>query len=360
MRVATKFLLHLTPVLFGLLLIPRAALAGTADCPTEPASNVPLAGGEIRIGANCTLHTAGDVDSFVFTGTNGDTYQLAVAITSGSTNICMTLRSPSSVVYSGCSNIDAGQDSVVTSQTLTATGSYTIDISEPSTDTMDYAVSLERLNPFPPNGLEIGIDEAVAGDIAEPTDSNAFTFKAVSTGEYQVSATLTGGSQNLCMTVYEPGGASAYSGCTNIAAGQDTVQLSNFTPPQSGTYMAFVVVAGNDGTAPFSLEVSCISGKCNPYPYCALTDSLSYTSGTLTMNFTVDNSYATTWNAWLTYQNTIVPLFSVAQKITDSPIQITKTATLSAEGNVGVLSTLTTPTAGITCSSWVQIQTAAP
>ncbi len=360
MRLSTNSALALSAVLFGLLLVPGAAWAGTADCPIEPASNVPLADGEVLIGANCTLHTAGDVDSFVFTGTNGDTYQLAVAITSGSSNICMTLRSPSSVVYSSCSNIDAGQYSVVTSQTLTATGRYTIDITEPSTDTMNYAVSLERLYPFPPNALEIGINKAVAGDIAEPTDSNAFTFKAVTTGEYEVAATLTGGSQNLCMTVYEPGGASAYSGCTNIDAGQDTVQLSNFTPPQNGTYMAFLSVAGNDGTAPYSLEVSCLSGNCKTYNYCALTDSLSYTSGTLTMNFTVDNSYATTWNAWLTYQNTIVPLFSVAQKITDSPTPITKTATLSAEGIVGVLSTLTTPTAGITCSSWAQFQTGAP
>ena len=80
MRVSTNFALPLSAVLFGLLLIPRAALAQVNNCPPEPASNVPLADGGIFTGANCTLLTDGDVDSFVFNGTSGDTYQLAVAI----------------------------------------------------------------------------------------------------------------------------------------------------------------------------------------------------------------------------------------------------------------------------------------
>ncbi|MFZ0307468.1 MAG: hypothetical protein WAL89_04790 [Candidatus Sulfotelmatobacter sp.] len=366
MKISTRFALSLAALLFGLLLVPRAAQASTADCPVEPKQNVPIGDGEVLTGANCTLKTAGDIDSFVFSGTSGDTYQLAVAIDgSAPTNICLTLYNPSAVsVYSGCTNISFGGFSVVTDQTLTATGTYTIDITETSTATVNYAVSLERLYPFPPNAQGVTLSTVVDGDIAELTDSNAFTFGVVTTGTYEVSATLpSGASQNLCMTLYSPTGTSAGSGCTNISFGGLTVQL-DATPTQDGTMMAFVSVAGNDGTATYSLEVSCLVGNCKviPPPPCTLKNALTYnaTTSTLTMNFTVGNNVATTWNAWLTDQNTMTNLFSLSQPITVPPVPITKTTTLSPEGTVGVLSTLTTPTKGIFCSSYMQINTGTP
>jgi hypothetical protein len=98
------------------------------------------------------------------------------------------------------------------------------------------------------------------------------------------------------------------------------------------------------------------------YGPCTLTDSLSYntSSKTLTMKFTVGNIVATTWNLWLTDQNSITNLFTTSQPITNPPVSVTKTTTLSPEGSVGVLSTLTTATNGIYCSSYVQINTGTP
>jgi hypothetical protein len=128
--------------------------------------------------------------------------------------------------------------------------------------------------------------------------------------------------------------------------------------------MAFVYVAGDDGTATYTLEVSCVVGNCKviPPPPCTLKDAVSYdtTTSTLTMNFTVGNNVATTWNAWLISQNTVTQLFSVAQPKTVPPVPVTKTASQSAEGTVAVLSTLTTPTKGIFCSSYEQINTGTP
>lgn len=370
MKKQFKFVLPLAALLVGMLLVPRAALAQVADCPVEPKQNVPIADGEVFTGTNCNLFTAGDIDSFVFNANNGDTYQVAVAIDgTAPANICLTLYPPNSStsIFFGCTNIAFGVLSVVTPPTLTlaTTGTYTMDITETSTATLNYATSLERLFPFPPNAQEVNLATVYPGDIAELTDSNAFTFGVVTTGTYQVSATLAGGAtQNLCMNTYLPNGASAGSEqCTNIAFGVLTIQTA-FTPTQAGTSMAFLFVEGNDGTAAYSLEVSCLVGNCKviPPPPCTLKDAASYnaTSKTLTMNFTVGNNVATTWNAWLTDQNTITNLFSLSQPITVPPVPITKTTILSPEGTVGVLSTLTTPTKGIYCSSYVQINTGKP
>lgn len=252
-----------------LLLISGAALAQGMNCPTEPASGTPIADGEIYIGANCTLTSPGDVDGFVFSGNSGDIYHIVLAINGAAqTNICFTLYDPNGHnIFSGCTNISFGGYSVLDNQTLPVTGSYTIDITETSTAKISYALSLERLHPFPENAQEINLATQYPGDIIPITDSNAFTFQADTTGTYQVSATLTGSPQsNLCMDVYFADGTHlGTEQCTNISFGGYTITLS-FTPAQNGTYMAFFQVAGNDGTDTYTMEVSCIVGSCPGYP----------------------------------------------------------------------------------------------
>jgi hypothetical protein len=83
------------------------------------------------------------------------------------------------------------------------------------------------------------------------------------------------------------------------------------------------------------------------------------------MNFTVGNKLGTaaTWRAWLfpadqgANIDTMQSLFSVSEPVTNPPKAITKNTSVPKEGNVGVLSTLSTPANGIACSSWVQINT---
>jgi hypothetical protein len=385
MRVSTKFALPLATLLFGFLFVPRPALGDVnADCPPEPASNVPIALGEVFAGPNCTLHTDGDVDSFVFTGTAGDTYQLAAAISGGAQfgpDMCLTLFDPSlKQVFFGCTHTPGLQFSVVTDQKLTATGTYTIAITEPSTANINYGVSLERLFPFPPDAQPVPkLGQLIAGDITPLTDSDAWTFTSATTGTYRVTATIPSVqfASDLCMTVYFSNFTSAGSGCTSTPRLQFAVQI-DFKPTtaEAGTIMAFVYAAGNDGTKSYNLEVSCLNGSCPPIipPPCTLSDTATYnaTSSTLTMHFTVGNNLGTSaiWSAWLTYADpqgtnldTMQTLFSQLQPITNLKA-ITKTLPgLPKEGNVGVLSTLSTPhlstakTEGIACSSWVQINT---
>ena len=396
-------------------------------------------------------------DSFVFSANNGDTYQLALAYQGGGQNVCLTLYAPNSVdiIPQTCTN----GNGIALAKTLATTGNYSILITEPTGggQSVDaYALSLERINPFPPDAQPIALKDVVNGVIAAPTEQNAFTFPGSTTGTYEVSLTYTGGGTNACVYLYSPGTTTpnSLSGCTNGASFQ-----FQFTPPKDQTYMLLINAAGNDGTDSYNVEVSCLLGTCsstkeatattltsspNPsadgqavtftavvsssdgtppngetvsfksgttvlgtgnlsggtatfsdstlkagattsitavYPGdtnfltstsnvvkqvvegpCTLTDSLSYSakSKTLTLKFTVGNNVATTWNVWLTDQNTLEELFSTSQPITSPPVSITKTTTLSAEGKVGVLSTLTTPTAGIFCSNFVTVSTGTP
>lgn len=274
MQISTKFTLRVATLLFALLLVTPVVMAGTANCPVEPATNKPIASGAVLAGPNCALYTRGDVDSFVFNANSGDTYQLVMAINganTASTNICMVLYNPSRVqIFSGCTSVGWPnyQYYVVTDQTLTATGSYTMNITETAgagAVVVNYAASLERLYPFPSNAQPVNLGRPVHGYLSPLTDSNAFTFESVTTGTYQVSATLpSSASRNLCMTVYLPTGTAVSTKCTSIGWPnyQYTIQI-DFSPPQNGTSMAFFYVAGNDGTNTYTLEVSCQVGVCS-------------------------------------------------------------------------------------------------
>lgn len=373
MRMSAKYACPLAALAFGLLLAPRASATGIADCPLEPKSGVAIASGDIYAGTNCTLKATTDVDSFVFAASSGDIWHFLVSgnnVAQFGINVCLTVYNPSAaVVFSGCSDSNAQDYAVLKDLTLTATGTYTIVVTEDRNGTLNYGLSLERLYMTPPDGLKIALSQSVGGSLSPGVESPAYTFLGATTGTYRASATIPKAVQfqnNLCLYVYSSLGASVGSGCTDTNAKGYTVDLS-FTPAQDGTYMALVVEEGNAGTGGvnYSLEVSCLVGTCTqfPPPPCTLKDAATYnaTTSTLTMNFTVGNTSAETWNAWLTYQNTMINLFSAAQPITNPPKVIVKTKTaLSKEGTVGVLSTLTTPTGGITCQSWVLVNTGKP
>ena len=374
MKLTRNFVLPLAALFIGLLLVPRSAQAQVENCPAGPLEDVPIADGETFSGSNCVLNATGAVDSFVFSADEGQTYQLALAVSGAvNSNVCLALYDPNNnLVFSGCTAYSNGYGaSVVVDQALTVTGTYYMDVTESSNTTQGYAVSLERLDPFPPNAVQITTFGTVYnGDVA-PTESNAFTFSGVTTGTYEVTAGLTGSvNENLCLAVYASNGTlvspsmgTTNPGCTAYSNGFGASVSIDFTPTQAGTYMALAQGQSEDTTQTYTLVVSCLAGKCTQtYPPCTLKDAASYnaTSKTLTMDFTVGNNVATTWNAWLTSQNTIPSLFSLSQPITVPPVPITKTTTLSPSGTVGVLSTLTTPTKGIFCSSYVQINTGKP
>ena len=73
-----------------------------------------------------------------------------------------------------------------------------------------------------------------------------------------------------------------------------------------------------------------------------------------------DPPSAATWNAWLVSGNTTQLLWTQSQPITEPQITVTKTTNVPASRTVGVLSTLTSASRGIACSSWNLVNTGTP
>jgi hypothetical protein len=90
---------------------------------------------------------------------------------------------------------------------------------------------------------------------------------------------------------------------------------------------------------------------------CAADVNLGYAGGTLSMNFTVGSSSPVTWNVYLSVFNIVVPFLSLNIPAFDPPIALPLAIPFPSLGGMGVLTTLTTPADGITCSGWDTVDT---
>jgi len=365
MRVEKCSGLILVAVVFAVLLMPCTSWAATVvkNCPPEPTS-ITISSGIEYAGSNCVLLTPGDIDSFVFSANAGDTYSIIVAFQGGENGTCMKLYDPNgNEIFPSSTNPNncTGDGDLGVSQALTVTGSYKIILSmENNGSGGDYALSLERVNPIPPDAQELTLAKAVDASFAPANEQMTYTFNGSTTGTYQVSVNFAGGENGTCLYLYYPGSATPQPAPDQGCTGDGVLQFT-FTPPKNGTYM-LLLTGENDGPGgDYSVEVSCYLGTCQPPPPpTACADALSYnaTTGTLTMNFTIATPIAVTWNAWLVSGNTIQSLWSVPEPIIDTKTAVTKTqSNVAKAGNVGVLSTFTTSAKGITCSSWVIVNT---
>ena len=239
-------------------------------CPTEPAQNVPITSGETYYGSKCALQTTGDVDSFVFNASAGDTWRMVLGLGAApATDICLDLYAPGgSKVFHGCTVIECCTPSysVTKDQKLTVGGLYTIVVSESHNAAVTYGLSLERLHSPPPDGVPLVLSRNTIGEVLPPTAQEAYTFYGATSGTYQITTSIPiNSSQNACMNIYQPDGTGAASACTNIACCNPTYTIQAvLTPTQDGTYVVVIYVGGNDGTVSYNLEVSCLVGTCPP------------------------------------------------------------------------------------------------
>jgi len=366
MRTAKNLSLWLAALLFAIVVIPSTGWAHTsANCPLEPATT-DIVSGKTYSGSNCVLSTASDLDIFTFSSSAGDTWKMVAGSANAGAgfNICLTLNDPNGLtVVSGCSTAPISHSAAFIKK-LTIAGTYTIVVTETSNGTMNYGVSLERISPPPTDGTALVLGNTVTSQIAPISTQGAYIFYGTTTGTYEVSATMTSGGapENLCFSVYQPGGTAVIASACTATPIAFTVH-ENFAPAVNGNYVVIVYASDNSYTLNYNFGVACVAGVCGSRnATCSLKDTLNYnpTTGILTMNFTLGTPVAVTWNGWLTSQNTMQQLWSQSLPITEPAVTMTETQAVPKSGKVGVLSTFTTPTKGITCSSWTMVSTGTP
>ncbi len=360
----------LAAVVIAVIFMSNTGWATTVkNCPAEPAQNVPIASGVTYSGGNCTISNTGDVESFVFTAAAGDIWDVTIGLTPAPTaNACVSLYAPGSTtpLVTSCTNIGFGPTLAAGFvEKLAAAGTYTIVVTDGSNATIGYDLSLERILPAAPDSVPLILNKDPGYTITPATAMNAFTFSGNTADTYKLTASVpSSATSNICFNIYQPDGTNIVNGaCTNIGFGPTLTVSAQVTPAQNGTFVAIVYTGGNDSTQAYNVELSCLLGAdgCKqPQPKCILSETPSYnaSTGTLTMNFTLGTPVAATWNGWLVSGNTVQSMWSQAEPITEPPVTVAKTQlNVAKSGNVGILSTLNAAS-GITCNSWVLVNTA--
>jgi hypothetical protein len=347
-------------ILFAWLCVPQYGWTASEakNCTAEPTTNMAMAYGQVLSGTDCVITPAADLDSFVFTAAANDVIRLLALKTGGGYYAaeCLELRDSAGTPLGS----PVCGPTVQMDKTLTKAGTYKVIVTEQNNDdVVNYNLSLTRLSPFQGGATPIQYGQVLSDEINPPTDLDWFVFTGTSNDVIRVNAYKSGGGYyaQACFEVYQPD-------TTLLSPKQcGSNPLLDVTLTQTGVYRVLVSEAVSDDVLTYNLGVQCLEGPCTVVPTCKLLDAATYdpASKTLTMNFTIQNTFAATWNAWLTYQNSIESLFTQAQAITNPQIIVTKTRTnLPKAGKVGVLSTLTTPKGGVACSVWTIVNTGTP
>lgn len=91
---------------------------------------------------------------------------------------------------------------------------------------------------------------------------------------------------------------------------------------------------------------------------CTLNLGLTHTGGSLTMNFDLGITTPATWNVWITFgTNSMVPLWTLPIAAVTPTVSFPVSFPFPSLGNVGVLTTLTTPAQGVACSAFKTVGT---
>jgi hypothetical protein len=134
-----------------------------------------------------------------------------------------------------------------------------------------------------------------------------------------------------------------------------------FSPTEESTFRTAITgVPAANVLAVWADQVPAIlaRGEAAPPPLCTLRLEASATDGTLSLAFTIGTQEPATWNVWLTVQSDIIRLLSAPLPTIDPLIQIPITIPFFPPlGNIGVLTTLTTPDEGIICSDFATVDT---
>ena len=206
---------------------------------------------DINFGDNvtCQIEIRGDSDRFRFRAEAGDLVHVRATRQGGGGRPCIAVfASNGDSLSSECTSFNAES----TDLTIVTTGDYLIRISERDNDeTLDYAVSLERLFPITPNAVPLSFGANLPSKLDTPIGTiDYYRFRAEAGNLVHVRATRQGGGGRPCITVNGPNGDKLSSECTSFNA-----ESTDLTIVTTGDYLIRISERDNDETLDYAVSL---------------------------------------------------------------------------------------------------------
>jgi hypothetical protein len=243
---------HIVGVAVGalaLLALPQSAFATIegSDCQEEPTDQI-IAYGDL---INCAIDQKGDDDVFRFSGVVGDVVRLQAGGLAGDGVQCFQLFAPDgmSVDFARCGNTSRDYP-------LSQTGQHTIVMSEAGhNETVEYAMTLERIAPPSPAALPIDYGDVKNEEIAGPGDADTWSFPGEAGDTVRVQSASATDPGVSCFQLFAPDGSQIdFARCGNTSRDYKLVQ--------SGPHTIVMTEAGHDDEVEYALTLECIAGVC--------------------------------------------------------------------------------------------------
>lgn len=253
-----------------------AALPASAS-PVEHAVDVSGAVGFVALHygdhtLNAGLASSLEVDGYTFAGAAGDQIRILLHTLTGGLDPSLVLRGPTGTVLksASCSGESFGTPVVCSTsltQTLTASGTMTLNVSDINADEAgNYQLHIER---YPPAnnwaGLAYGTVNEVAATLGHTTDVDNFAFTGVAgTGVRLTVRTATGG-LDPSVEIWGPNGNSMPgTSCSGESFGTPILCTASIdlNITTSGLYKIGITDVGWNETGNYKLSVACQYGAC--------------------------------------------------------------------------------------------------
>ena len=240
---------RLSILLGSVLAVPdlgAAAVEGRA-CEAEPTDQ------QIRYGdlVNCAIGQIGDDDVFRFAGGSGETVRLQISNLTGGARACFQLFDPDGEPFDLGVCANNGRDYL-----LEQTGPHTVVVAEDDgNSTVEYAMTLERVDPPSPAAVPIDYNQVVDDEINNIGDVDLLFFSGEAGDTISVRISNLSGGARACFRVYAPDGEPFDLG---VCANNSRVYLLEKTGRHA------IVVTEDDGnsTVEYALGLTCVSGVC--------------------------------------------------------------------------------------------------
>jgi hypothetical protein len=218
----------------GIQVVSASAQMGTRDRRTNINKAASTCPSSMNFGETiqCSIDTAGEIDSFTFSANAGDI--VLARASKAPLGIWPGVRVNNSVGTTLCEQVSTdSQTAEIASCTLPSAGTYTIQVYEHwYTSTGGYYLYLQRLND-PGDVTPITFGQTLAASLSTPAEMDTYTFAATAGDKVLVRAAESSSFIWPGVRVYAPDGAKL---CEKDSEDSESAEVDECSLPSTGTY----------------------------------------------------------------------------------------------------------------------------